>query len=245
MPAKGNFMNSILQVKDLKKVYEEKVIFEDITFDLYENQIISILGPSGIGKTTLLNIISGIDDEFYGSVNIKSSFSNKKKNFSFSQSKDLLIPWKNVLDNAVFGLELSGIKKEKSYPIAKKLMTDFYLDGSECKFPHQLSKGMKQRVSLIRSFLTDRPVLLLDEPFSPLDSITRDDLQDWLINLLKKHNKSVVLVTHDIDEALKLSNKLIVLNNNPANIVDEIDINKKSNLVNLKVKIKGLLKRNE
>lgn len=245
MPAKGNFMNSILQVKDLKKVYEEKVIFEDITFDLYENQIISILGPSGIGKTTLLNIISGIDDEFYGSVNIKSSFSNKKENFAFSQSKDLLIPWKNVLDNAVFGLELSGIKKEKSYPIAKKLMTDFYLDGSECKFPHQLSKGMKQRVSLIRSFLTDRPVLLLDEPFSPLDSITRDDLQDWLINLLKKHNKSVILVTHDIDEALKLSNKLIVLNNHPANIVDEIDINKKSNLVNLKVKIKGLLKRNE
>ena len=104
---------------------------------------------------------------------------------------------------------------------------------------------MKQRVSLIRSFLTNRPILLLDEPFSPLDSITKEDLQDWLINILKKHNKSVVLVTHNIDEALKISNKLIVLNGDPAKIVTEISINKKSNLANLKIKIKELLKRNE
>ena len=112
---------------------------------------------------------------------------HSKENFAFSQSKDLLIPWKNVIDNAVFSLELSGVKKEKSYPVAKKLMSDFFLKGSEFKYPHQLSKGMRQRVSLIRSFLTGRPILLLDEPFSPLDSITRDDLQDWLIDILKKH----------------------------------------------------------
>ncbi len=238
-------MNAILQVKNLKKVYEEKVIFEDITFDLNENQIISILGPSGIGKTTLLNIISGIDKEFDGSINLNSKIPHPKENFAFSQSKDLLIPWKNVIDNAVFSLELSGIKKEKSYPVARKLMKDFYLDGSEYKFPHQLSKGMRQRVSLIRSFLTDRPILLLDEPFSPLDSITRNDLQDWLIDILKKHNKSVVLVTHDIDESLKISNKLIILNGDPAKIVDEIDINKKINHNKLKLKIRSLLKRNE
>ena len=140
---------------------------------------------------------------------------------------------------------MSGIKKHESYPKAKKLMSEFFLNGSENKYPHQLSKGMKQRVSLIRSFLTNRPILLLDEPFSPLDSITKEDLQDWLINILKKHNKSVVLVTHNIDEALKISNKLIVLNGDPAKIVTEIGINKKSNLPNLKIKIKELLKRNE
>ena len=150
-----------------------------------------------------------------------------------------------MIDNAVFSLELSGVKKEKSYPVAKKLMSDFFLKGSESKYPHQLSKGMRQRVSLIRSFLTGRPILLLDEPFSPLDSITRDDLQDWLIDILKKHNKSVVLVTHDIDEALKISNKLIILNGEPAKIVDEIDISKKTNHNKLKVKIRSLLKRNE
>ena len=150
-----------------------------------------------------------------------------------------------MIDNAVFSLELSGIKKEKSYPVAKKLMSDFFLKGSEFKYPHQLSKGMRQRVSLIRSFLTGRPILLLDEPFSPLDSITRDDLQDWLIDILKKHNKSVVLVTHDIDEALKISNKLIILNGEPAKIVNEIDINKKTNHNKLKIKIRSLLKRNE
>ena len=238
-------MNSILKVKNLKKSYQDKVIFEKISFDLHENQIISILGPSGIGKTTLLNVISGIDKEFEGSIDLNSKNHHSKENFAFSQSKDLLIPWKNVIDNAVFSLELSGVKKEKSYPVAKKLMSDFFLKGSESKYPHQLSKGMRQRVSLIRSFLTGRPILLLDEPFSPLDSITRDDLQDWLIDILKKHNKSVVLVTHDIDEALKISNKLIILNGEPAKIVDEIDINKKTNHNKLKVKIRSLLKRNE
>ena len=122
-------------------------------------------------------------------------------------------------------------------------MKDFFLEGSENMFPHQLSKGMRQRVSLIRSFLTNRPIMLLDEPFSPLDSITREDLQDWLINILKKHNKSVVLVTHDIDEALKLSDKVIVLNGNPAKIVGNLKINKKTNLPKIKIKIKGLLKK--
>ena len=108
-------MNSILKVKNLKKSYQDKVIFEKISFDLHENQIISILGPSGIGKTTLLNVISGIDKEFDGSINLNSKNHHSKENFAFSQSKDLLIPWKNVIDNAVFSLELSGVKKEKSY----------------------------------------------------------------------------------------------------------------------------------
>ena len=146
-------MSSILKVKNLKKSYQDKVIFEKISFDLHENQIISILGPSGIGKTTLLNVISGIDKEFDGSINLNSKIHHAKENFAFSQSKDLLIPWKNVIDNAVFSLELSGVKKEKSYPVAKKLMSDFFLKGSEFKYPHQLSKGMRQRVSLILSLI--------------------------------------------------------------------------------------------
>jgi len=236
-------LNSILKVKDLKKIYSSNVIFENISFDLNKNEIISILGPSGIGKTTILNIISGIDKKFSGDIDLNTEISGISNNFSFSQAKDLLIPWKNIIDNSVFALELSGMNKSASYPIAKKLMKDFFLEGSENMFPHQLSKGMRQRVSLIRSFLTNRPIMLLDEPFSPLDSITREDLQDWLINILKKHNKSVVLVTHDIDEALKLSDKIIVLNGNPAKIVGNLKINKKTNLPKLKIKIKGLLKK--
>ena len=236
-------MNSILKVKDLKKIYSSNVIFENISFDLNKNEIISILGPSGIGKTTILNIISGIDKKFSGDIDLNTEISGISNNFSFSQAKDLLIPWKNIIDNSVFALELSGMNKSASYPIAKKLMKDFFLEGSENMFPHQLSKGMRQRVSLIRSFLTNRPIMLLDEPFSPLDSITREDLQDWLINILKKHNKSVVLVTHDIDEALKLSDKVIVLNGNPAKIVGNLKINKKTNLPKIKIKIKGLLKK--
>lgn len=236
-------MNSILKVKDLKKIYSSNVIFENISFDLNKNEIISILGPSGIGKTTILNIISGIDKNFSGDIDLNTEISGISNNFSFSQAKDLLIPWKNIIDNSVFALELSGMNKATSYPIAKKLMKDFFLEGYEKMFPHQLSKGMRQRVSLIRSFLTNRPIMLLDEPFGPLDSITKEDLQDWLISILKKHNKSVVLVTHDIDEALKLSDKVIVLNGNPAKIVGNLKINKKTNLAKLKIKIKGLLKK--
>ncbi|MEC9450898.1 MAG: ABC transporter ATP-binding protein [Chloroflexota bacterium] len=217
-------MSIVLEVSNLAKSFKDKKIFEGISFDLRENEIISILGPSGCGKTTLLNSISGIDDDFAGKITTNTSSVRRIDNFSYSQQKDLLIPWKNVLDNAVFGLEISGTKKDESYPRALSLMSDFKLEGIGNKFPHQLSGGMRQRVSLIRSFLLERPILLLDEPFGSLDSITREDLQDWLLDILKKFRMSSIFVTHDINEAIKISDRIIVMSSNPGKIVKEIKI---------------------
>tara|TARA_Y100000590_G_scaffold126878_3_gene145087 strand:- start:3520 stop:4245 length:726 start_codon:yes stop_codon:yes gene_type:complete len=217
-------LSIVLEVSNLAKSFKDKKIFEGISFDLRENEIISILGPSGCGKTTLLNSISGIDDDFAGKIITNTSSVRRIDNFSYSQQKDLLIPWKNVLDNAVFGLEISGTKKDESYPKALSLMSDFKLEGIGNKFPHQLSGGMRQRVSLIRSFLLERPILLLDEPFGSLDSITREDLQDWLLDILKKFRMSSIFVTHDINEAIKISDRIIVMSSNPGKIVKEIKI---------------------
>ncbi len=224
MPAKGIQLSIVLEIANLSKSFNNKKIFEGISFDLKENEIISILGPSGCGKTTLLNSISGIDDDFTGKIITNTSYEGKINNFSYSQQKDLLIPWKNVLDNAVFGLEISGTKKDESHPKALSLMSEFKLEGIGNKFPHQLSGGMRQRVSLIRSFLLERPILLLDEPFGSLDSITREDLQDWLLDILIKFKMSVIFVTHDINEAIKISDRIIILNANPGKIVKEIEV---------------------
>lgn len=218
-------MNTTLEISNISKSFNNRKIFENISFNLKENEIISILGPSGCGKTTLLNSISGIDDNFSGKIITNTKLERKIDNFSYSQQKDMLIPWRNVLDNAVFGLEIAGINKDKSYPKALNLMKKFKLGEIEKKFPHQLSGGMRQRVSLIRSFLLERPILLLDEPFGSLDSITREDLQDWLIDILKILKLSVIFVTHDINEAIKISNRIIILGVNPGRIIKEIKVN--------------------
>jgi len=217
-------LNTTLEISNISKSFNNRKIFERISFNLKEKEIISILGPSGCGKTTLLNSISGIDDDFAGKIKTNTKSKRKIDNFSYSQQKDLLIPWRNVLDNAVFGLEIAGISKNESYPKALSLMKKFKLSGIEKKFPHQLSGGMRQRVSLIRSFLLERPILLLDEPFGSLDSITREDLQDWLVDILKILKLSVIFVTHDINEAIKISDRIIILGANPGRIIKEIKV---------------------
>lgn len=224
-------MSTALEVLNLAKFFEDKSIFEEISFNLKENEILSILGPSGCGKTTLLNVIAGIDDNFSGEIKTNTKLKRKIDNFSYAQQNDLLIPWRNVLDNAVFGLEINNINKKESYPKALGLMSKFKLNGVEKKFPHELSGGMRQRVSLIRSFLLERPILLLDEPFGSLDSITREDLQDWLIDILKTYKMSVIFVTHDINEAIKISDRIIILGGKTGKIIKEINLksNQKDN----------------
>ena len=220
-------MNKYLEISKLSKSFNNEAVFKDVSFSLSKNEILTLVGPSGCGKSTLLNIISGLDTNYSGNI-IFDSLPSKDliKNFSFVQQKDLLIPWKNVIENAVFGLELEGMNSEDSYPKAIKLLNKFNLKNQETKFPHQLSGGMRQRVSLMRSVLVDRPILLLDEPFASLDSITRENLQDWLLKLIKDFELSVILVTHDINEAVKISNRILVMGSEGSSIIDEIDISK-------------------
>ena len=220
-------MNKYLEISKLSKSFNNQAVFKDVSFSLRKNEILSLVGPSGCGKSTLLNIISGLDTNYSGNIIFDSlPCKNFIKNFSFVQQKDLLIPWKNVIQNAVFGLEIEGMNSEHSYPKAIKLLKKFNLENQETKFPHQLSGGMRQRVSLMRSVLVDRPILLLDEPFASLDSITRENLQDWLLKLIKDFELSVILVTHDINEAVKISNRILVMGSEGSSIIDEIDISK-------------------
>ncbi len=221
-------MKTCLKVSNLQKTFEEKPIFSNISFELKEHEILTFIGPSGCGKSSLLNIISGIDNDYSGEILIETDEVKKqeKKSISFVQQRDLLIPWKTVLENATFGLEIGGGDKHSSRLLAIDLLKKFNLEGSEEKFPHQLSGGMRQRVSLMRSVLLQKPILLLDEPFASLDSITRENLQEWLIDLLDEFRFSVILVTHDIYEAIKISDRIIVLGGSPSEMIDEIIVNR-------------------
>jgi ABC-type nitrate/sulfonate/bicarbonate transport system ATPase subunit len=221
-------LKTCLKVSNLQKTFEEKPIFSNISFELKEHEILTFIGPSGCGKSSLLNIISGIDNDYSGEILIETDEVKKqeKKSISFVQQRDLLIPWKTVLENATFGLEIGGGDKHSSRLLAIDLLKKFNLEGSEEKFPHQLSGGMRQRVSLMRSVLLQKPILLLDEPFASLDSITRENLQEWLIDLLDEFRFSVILVTHDIYEAIKISDRIIVLGGSPSEMIDEIIVNR-------------------
>tara|TARA_B100001105_G_C22396772_1_gene447105 strand:+ start:811 stop:1539 length:729 start_codon:yes stop_codon:yes gene_type:complete len=221
-------LKTCLKVSNLQKTFEEKPIFSNISFELKEHEILTFIGPSGCGKSSLLNIISGIDNDYSGEILIETDEVKKqeKKSISFVQQRDLLIPWKTVLENATFGLEIGGGDKHNSRLLAIDLLKKFNLEGSEEKFPHQLSGGMRQRVSLMRSVLLQKPILLLDEPFASLDSITRENLQEWLIDLLDEFRFSVILVTHDIYEAIKISDRIIVLGGSPSEMIDEIIVNR-------------------
>ncbi len=217
-------MEKLLQIKSLGKSYQsnrvEKTIFNSINFDLFDREIISVIGPSGCGKSTLLNVISGIDTDFQGEIIIKGekSSNENQSEISYMQQKDLLLPWRNVLENSILGLEINKKNKIESREKALKLLPEFGLEGTENLFPRHLSGGMRQRVSFLRSILLERPIMLLDEPFSSLDSITRSKMQEWVSSILINNNKSVVLVTHDISEAVLLSDRVLIMGGSPVKI---------------------------
>ena len=196
-------------------------IFSEINLTVNNGQLISLIGPSGCGKSTLLNIIAGIEVQDKGDIYIdKSLEANRLGVCGYLQQKDLLLPWRNILDNVILGSEL----KESLYK-AKKYLDRFGLKGFEYEYPHNLSGGMRQRASFLRTLLADQKLFLLDEPFSALDSLNRSKMQDWLLNIKKELDKTIILVTHDIDEAILLSDKIYVMSNIPAQIILTENIN--------------------
>ena len=224
-------MDKLLEVKSLGKSFKrkniEKTVFSNIDFHLFDQEIISIIGPSGCGKSTLLNIISEIESNFQGEIiiNDRKSSQGTQSKVSYMQQKDLLLPWRNVLENAILGLEINKLNKQKSREKALKLLPEFGLEGTEKMFPKHLSGGMRQRVSFLRSILLEKPIMLLDEPFSALDSISRSKMHEWVSSILMKNKKSVVLVTHDIHEAVLLSDRVLIMGGSPINICREFKIN--------------------
>ncbi|KAB1658870.1 ABC transporter ATP-binding protein [Pseudoclavibacter sp. CFCC 11306] len=197
----------------------------NVSLTVPARQFLSIIGPSGCGKSTMFNIIAGLDAPDSGDVLLGDrSILGQQGNVGYLLQKDLLLPWRSILDNVIIGLEISGVPKKEARQIAVPLLKTYGLGGFMHHHPDQLSGGMRQRAALLRTVLFNKDVILLDEPFGKLDAQTRTDMQEWLLDLWDVFQKTVIFVTHDIDEAIYLSDRVIVMSPRPGRIVADITI---------------------
>lgn len=211
-----------LEAVCIKKSYETLNVLDGVDISVNIREFVSLLGISGSGKTTLFNIIAGLEKPDFGSV-IKdgTDITGKSGHIGYMQQNDLLMPWKSVIDNICLPLTISGMKKKTAHEKALSFTPMFGLSGFENQYPKALSGGMRQRAALLRTFLFSSDILLLDEPFARLDAITKAEMQQWMLELIKKTGISVLLITHDVDEALALSDKIYLLSDKPAKIISE------------------------
>ena len=216
---------SVLQVKNISKSFDDETIINNINLELHEGEIISLLGASGGGKTTLFNVIAGLSTPDKGQVLLDGEdITGRPGNISYMLQKDLLLPHYTVLDNVALPLIVKGQEKKAARNIAKSHFGEFGLDGTETKYPSQISGGMKQRAALLRTYLFSEKVALLDEPFSALDMMTKSAVHEWYLDVMEKIRLSTLFITHDIDEAILLSDRIYLLTGRPGKITKEIVI---------------------
>jgi ABC-type nitrate/sulfonate/bicarbonate transport system ATPase subunit len=197
-----------------------------LTFDVGAREVLGIVGPSGCGKSTLLELICGLDEPTAGRVAVAggASAGARLERCALMQQRDLLLPWRSALDNATLPLELAGVPRRVARRRVGPLFERFGLVGFTNAPPYELSGGMRQRVAFLRTLLAEKPVLLLDEPFGSLDSITRSDMQSWLADALEAEPRTVVLVSHDVEEALFLCDRVLVLSARPGRLKAELPV---------------------
>lgn len=213
-----------LSVKDIAMAFDEKKILEHVSFDVEEGEFVALIGASGCGKSTLLNILAGIlPAQSAHFVVDDQPISGISSHFAYMPQRDLLLPWKTILENVTLYAKLHG-DQQKAKEKALKEFEAFGLAGYEHAYPDDLSGGMRQRAAFLRTALCKAEILLLDEPFGALDVITRMDMQDWLLNMRKAFHKTMLLVTHDVDEAIYLADRILILKGQPASIVKEINL---------------------
>jgi len=179
-------------------------------------EIVAVVGPSGCGKTTLLELVCGLIEPDEGAVECAPA--------ALMTQRDLLLPWRSAVDNAALALRVAGVSREQARAQAAALLDGFGLDGFGHARPHELSGGMRQRVAFARTLLSGRTVLCLDEPFAALDALTRQEMQDWLAGALAVAPRTVVLVTHDVEEAIVLADRVVVLSPRPGRVVATLDV---------------------
>ncbi|MGL4912550.1 MAG: ABC transporter ATP-binding protein [Romboutsia sp.] len=246
----SSYQNKVkIDIKNVSKRYEDVDVLENISIKVCEGEFVSILGPSGCGKSTIFNIVANLIDYDSGSIDINGKL-------SYMYQKDLLLPHKTVIDNVSLPLTIMKEKKHRNDFLNKKEAREkvknyfdtFGLLGYENKYPSELSGGMKQRANFLRTFVTCNDIMLLDEPFGALDSITKTSMQKWLLDIKNKVNSTILLITHDIDEAIMLSNRIYVISKKPASIKKEFIIDKDyynddnlENIMKLKKEILNLL----
>ena len=198
----------VLELENISFSYDGgTLLLKDISFSLEKNEFLSIVGSSGCGKSTIIKLIAGIEKADKGKI--------KGLTTGYMPQRDLLLPWRTVLENIMLPVELNKKNREEGKKKAVTYLKKLHLDEYQDKLPQELSGGMRQRVSFLRTLLTEADILLLDEPFSALDAITKEYLQKWLLDTLKEFDKSIIFITHDINEALFLSDRILVCKDKP------------------------------
>lgn len=201
-----------LEARDLALAWEGEIIVADVSFALAPGELVCLVGRSGSGKTTLFHALAGLTEPVRGRVLLDGTdITGQPGHVSYMLQKDLLLPQRRVLDNVTLPLLAKGISKRAARARADELFTEFGLAGTERFYPHQLSGGMRQRAALLRTYLMDNRVILMDEPFSALDALTRADMRRWFVDTLTAHDLTAMLVTHDVDEALAVADRILVL----------------------------------
>lgn len=214
-----------LELKSVAKSFGSLDVLKDISFHISEGEFVSILGPSGAGKSTIFNLLTGSEHAQKGSILFDNAPLIKARNiFAFMPQRDALMPWRRIIDNVTLGLEVQGMSRKAARKLAEPLFPEFGLAGFEQAYPAELSGGMRQRAALLRTVIQQRDMLLLDEPFGALDALTRTSMQRWLETMWQNHRWTALLITHDVREAVYLSDRIYVLSARPSTIVHEVTV---------------------
>ena len=220
---------NLLSVQNINKSFGPRQVLKNVSFSLQRGEFVSIVGKSGSGKSTLFNIIAGLEASDDGQVILNGNdITGKTGHVSYMLQKDLLFPYYTILDNVCLPLVIGGSTKANAHRKANPLFKEFGLEGTQKLSPAQLSGGMKQRAALLRTYLSSREVTLLDEPFSALDMITKNQMHQWYLQTMEKHHLSTILITHDIEEAILLSDRILILENavssKKSNLIKEVKV---------------------
>ena len=214
-----------LEVKNVSKSFDGAPVLDDISIHLRRGELVCLLGASGGGKTTLFHVISGLLQPDCGRVLLDGTdITGQPGHISYMLQKDLLLPYRTIEDNVALPLLLKGMKKAEARLQVSPLFAQFGLEGTQKKYPAQLSGGMRQRAALLRTYLFSQDVALLDEPFSALDTLTKSAIHKWYLDVMEQIRLSTLFITHDIDEAILLSDRIYLLSGQPGKIAGEIVI---------------------
>lgn len=216
---------ALLEVRDVRKSFGGHTVIEHVSLTLREGELVCLLGQSGAGKSTLFHVIAGLYQPDCGSVLLRGEdITSQPGKISYMLQKDLLLPHMTVLDNTALPLRIRGMKKAEAREVAAAEFAKFGLFGCEKKYPSQLSGGMCQRAALLRTYLSSQGIALLDEPFSALDTLTKASMHRWYLGVMREISLSTLFITHDIDEAILLSDRVYVMSGKPGRITEELRI---------------------